>query len=80
MYWYNRITTGSLKTCLANIWNQSNDFPQYLVSSIYELTKKNSKGMGLLNDGKLLTYIYNRANKTIEFVFREICFGPDSEC
>lgn len=34
--------------------------------------------MGLLNDGKLLTYIYNRANKTIEFVFREICFGPDS--
>lgn len=29
--------------------------------------------MGLLNDGKLLTYIYNRANKTIEFVFREIC-------
>lgn len=80
MYWYNRITTGSLKKCLANIWNQSNDFPQYLVSSIYELTKKNSKGMGLLNDGKLLTYIYNRANKTIEFVFREICFGPDSEC
>lgn len=36
--------------------------------------------MGLLNDGKLLTYIYNRANKKIEFVFREICFGPDSEC
>ena len=29
--------------------------------------------MGLLNDGKLLTYIYNHANKTIEFVFREIC-------
>lgn len=80
MYWYNRITTGSLKKCLANIWNQSNDFLQYLVSSIYELTKKNSKGMGLLNDGKLLTYIYNHANKTIEFVFREICFGPDSEC
>ena len=80
MYWYNRITTGSLKKCLANIWNQSNDFPQYLVSSIYELTKKNSKGMGLLNDGKLLTYIYNHANKTIEFVFREICFSPDSEC
>lgn len=80
MYWYNRITTGSLKKCLANIWNQFNDFPQYLVSSIYELTKKNSKGMGLLNDGKLLTYIYNHTNKTIEFVFREICFGPDSEC
>ena len=36
--------------------------------------------MGLSNDGKLLTYIYNHANKTIEFVFREICFGPDSEC